>query len=113
LSRWAKIRVAAVVVIAIAVAHPLCDLFFHCGCGWLGPTHCNIHHAAGPHCPWCVEVWRFVAAGAFWLFGAWLGAHLTRRRPEGARFVASLLGLFVAAGCSAALTGWLTGYWLR
>jgi hypothetical protein len=105
-----KLGAAAVVVIAVAVAHPLCDLFFRCGCGWLGPSHCNIHHAAGPHCPWCVEVWRFVAVGVLWLAGAWLGSRLTRGRSESLRFIASLAGLFIGATVSAAITVALTGY---
>jgi hypothetical protein len=35
---------------------PFCGFMFKCGCSWLWTTaaaHCNIHHAAPPHCPWC------------------------------------------------------------
>src|SRR5579859_6503574 len=31
----------------------LCDLQFRCGCTALASAHCNIHHLARPHCPWC------------------------------------------------------------
>ena len=33
-----------------------CDLVYACGCEalWRGAAEdCNIHNAAGPHCPWC------------------------------------------------------------
>ncbi|MCI0621082.1 MAG: hypothetical protein L0387_05320 [Acidobacteria bacterium] len=44
------------VVSASVLMPPVCDLLFKCGCSWLWTTaalHCNIHHAAPPHCPWC------------------------------------------------------------
>ena len=37
---------------------PLCGFLFHCGCvwNWAGAdSHCNIHHASPPHCPWCAH----------------------------------------------------------
>ena len=35
-----------------------CDLLFDCGCRalWAGRAdNCNIHNAAPPHCPWCLD----------------------------------------------------------
>jgi len=49
----------AVAVIAAAATHlPVCDALFGCGCRWFflgGSAHCNIHHAAPPHCPICAD----------------------------------------------------------
>ena len=101
---------AAVGLIAVAAAHPICNLLFRCGCGWLGPAHCNIHHAAGPHCPWCVGTWRFVAVGASWALGVWLGGRLLGGRGPAAVFLGGLGGLMVAALASGAVTVALTGY---
>jgi len=72
--------IAVVALVAAAIAHPLCNLFFQCGCAWNGPAHCNIHNPSPPHCPWCTAGWHFLAAGAVWLAGAWLGIALARRR---------------------------------
>jgi hypothetical protein len=107
-----KLGLAAVGLVAIAVAHPLCNLFFRCGCGWLGPAHCNIHLAAGPHCPWCVGTWRFVAVGSTWALGAWLGCRLALRRWTGAApaFFGGLAGVLIFAVISGAVTVALTGY---
>jgi hypothetical protein len=39
---------------ALAVL-PICGAMFRCGCTlWSFERYCNIHHAGGPHCPWCV-----------------------------------------------------------
>jgi hypothetical protein len=41
-------------VIALT-ALPLCGQMFRCGCTLTGGArHCNVHHADGPQCPWCV-----------------------------------------------------------
>ena len=106
----ARLALAAVAVVAIAVAHPLCNLFFRCGCGWLGPAHCNIHQAAGPQCPWCVGVWRFVAVGAFCAIGIAAGGRLLRRRGPAAVFAGGLGGFLLAALIAGAVTVALTGY---
>jgi hypothetical protein len=50
--------VAALVLCALAAAalYPFCGLVFRCGCTaiWMtAASHCNVHHATGPHCPWC------------------------------------------------------------
>ncbi len=52
----------AVLGAAAGVAHvffiQFCDLLYRCGCEalWAGAArHCNIHNAAPPHCPWCLD----------------------------------------------------------
>jgi hypothetical protein len=105
-----RLALAAVAVVAAAVAHPLCNLFFHCGCGWLGPAHCNIHNASGPHCPWCVGVWRFVAVGAFCAAGIAAGWRLSRGRGPAAVVAGGLGGFLIFALIAGAVTKALTGY---
>ena len=104
IERWAF---AVVALCAAAIAHPICNWFFRCGCGWLGPQHCNIHQAAGPHCPWCVGRWRFVAVGAVWLAGAWLGMRVARTLA-GRRAVTTIAFGFIGLALAALASGWLT-----
>jgi hypothetical protein len=58
---------AVVFVVMSATALPLCGQMFRCGCSMAGAaSHCNIHHAGGPHCPWCAGGgkafgWSFLA----------------------------------------------------
>jgi hypothetical protein len=97
--------------IAVAVAHPVCNLLFRCGCGWLGASRCNIHHAIGPHCPWCTDRWPFVVAGAVWLAGAWSGVTVGRRLGGGwGALCGGLVGLVAAMLLSGWATAALTGY---
>ncbi len=58
---WAPAIVSA---LAIAGAHPFCNLVFRCGCSALALTaRCNIHAASPPHCPWCAQpAWFALAA---------------------------------------------------
>jgi hypothetical protein len=110
IERWAF---AVVTLVSAAIAHPICSLFFRCGCGWLGPRHCNIHVAAGLHCPWCVELWRFGVSVGAWLAGAWIGMRVARRlagRRLSTTLAAGLVGLAIAALASGWLTARITGY---
>ncbi len=77
LERWA---LAVVALVAAAAAHPVCNLFFRCGCDLYGPAHCNIHHAAGPYCPWCAHLWAFPLVGAGWMATSMLCVGFARRR---------------------------------
>lgn len=42
-----------IVGLTFATLLPLCNRMFSCGCNLTGAEHCNIHHVAGPRCPWC------------------------------------------------------------
>jgi len=44
---------SAVLVATFVTLLPMCNLMFSCGCNFAGASHCNIHHTAGPNCPWC------------------------------------------------------------
>ena len=43
----------AVLGVTFVTLLPMCNLLFSCDCNFAGAAHCNIHHAAGPMCPWC------------------------------------------------------------
>jgi hypothetical protein len=46
----------ALSLLASLALYPFCGYVFGCGCvmtGMGGATHCNVHRAFGPHCPWC------------------------------------------------------------
>ena len=110
LERWA---LAVVAVVAAAIAHPVCNLFFRCGCDLFGPAHCNIHQAAGPHCPWCTHPWAFPLVGAGWMGAAMLGAALGRRafgRRAASTIACAFVGLFVGMLASGAATILVSGY---
>src|SRR5947207_945052 len=103
---------AVVAVLAAAIAHPVCNAFFRCGCGALTFTsHCNIHALAGPQCPWCVASWRFALVGAAWIAGSAAGLALSRRiagRRAATTLVGGVLGLAVGMLVSGAVTVALT-----
>jgi hypothetical protein len=46
---------SAVLAVTFVTLLPMCNLLFSCGCTFSGAAHCNIHHAAGPMCPWCAR----------------------------------------------------------
>jgi hypothetical protein len=57
-----NLKLWVVILITIAVTAvfllPFCGVMYQCGCTflWSGAAdQCNIHEAAGPHCPWCVK----------------------------------------------------------
>lgn len=102
-----RLRAAAMVVvagIAALTAHPICNLLFACGCRFLTADHCNIHHPAPPHCPWCARPSLFYMAVAVWLVCAFVGARLAAGRP-----VAIALGAFVGFGAGIGLSYFVTG----
>lgn len=91
-----------------------CDLLFDCGCRalWAGRAdNCNIHNAAPPHCPWCLD------DGAY---GRWAHAAIVIAQAGlalwpgsfGKRRAAAVFLAFPAVGGAAGLlAGLATGYW--
>ncbi len=91
-----------------------CDLVFDCGCRGLfagSAAACNIHHAAAPHCPWCVEdgvhgQWAFAL-----IIVAQVATCLWPGRVGPLRALLAVLA-FPAVGAAGGLAaGILTGYW--
>jgi hypothetical protein len=135
-SRTEKIAMGVLALIAIVLAHPICNLFFRCGCGWLGPAHCNIHaidasilagtarseaarlaplaSSMGPHCPWCVNAAaRFPFVLFAWAAGVYGGARAAKKSfggGAGVVFGGGLIGLLLGAVLSGTVTVVLTGY---
>jgi hypothetical protein len=96
---------AIVAALAIAGAHPFCNLVFHCGCGALTLTaHCNIHAPSPPHCPWCAQPAWFALAAALGLVGAAIAMRLVRRHTTAIRVTAGLVGVIAGASLGALIT---------
>ena len=92
-----------------------CDLFFQCGCeAWwnAAAAHCNIHNAAGPHCPWCLDsgIRGYVVYGLVLVVQA-----VCAFRPGDTvwlkRFSLVLAAFPVIGGLFALVFGLTTGYW--
>lgn len=92
-----------------------CDLVYACGCEalWRGAAEqCNIHHAEGPHCPWC----SFGVLGGAFVWGSIVVAQAVITlspgdwRP-GRRLTLALLAMPVLGLLNALAFGWATGYW--
>ena len=93
-----------------------CNAVYRCGCRSLwagGAAHCNIHMAAGRHCPWCsIGTAGFFLAALFPILVAqWALSSHPRRWPWLLRLLAALLAFPLTGTLAALLTGWLTGYW--
>ncbi len=85
------------IVIASVAILPICDLSFDCDCrlpGLGGYSHCDIHTAGPPDCPWCEKPLRFGVALLVSFGAALVGVF---RLPARARF-----GLIVLTGLSIA-----------
>lgn len=97
------------------LTYPLCGALFRCGCVsvWAGAAdHCNVHAAAGPHCPWC-ESAALGAMGFVLMVAAQAGAwQLARRRGAAplASTIVAIAALPLAALLAGALTFLLTDY---
>jgi hypothetical protein len=101
----AFIAPAIVLLVAIVGAHPFCNFAFHCGCDVVAlAAHCNIHHAAPPHCPWCARPIYFLSSFVFALVISGFVLWLTRRRPFLSHLFFGLLALFCGASGAAAIT---------
>ena len=92
-----------------------CGLFYQCGCeAWWagGSAHCNIHNAAGPHCPWCLD--GGARGGIVYGLVLAVQAVIAFRRGKAGwlkRLGLALLAFPVIGGLSALVFGLATGYW--
>ena len=105
----------ATVAVTSVVFVDFCDLLFACGCDALwsgGVAGCNIHEAAGPHCPWCehpllgggVAFLSVLAAQAWAIFGP-------VRIGLPVRLALAFGALPAVGGAAGLLQAWLWGYW--
>jgi hypothetical protein len=93
---------AVSVVIALSILS-LCNLLFDCGCRppWAGAaSHCNIHVAGPPDCPFCAGGVRFAGIAATMVLGALIAIVAVSRRLT-PRFPILLLGGIAAYLCVA------------
>lgn len=92
----------AVLVVTFVTLLPMCNLLFSCGCNFVGASHCNIHHAAGPMCPWCSH-WNapFLIGYGVTLLGiaGTIFASLNSRIAQGRLVVAFASGVVGYAFC--------------
>jgi hypothetical protein len=89
---------------------PMCGMIFQCGCSylWAGrDLHCNIHHPAPPHCPWCIAPFHNQALSSLIqmipfvvIFACSLmSVHFSRlkmRRSYGTQLLAGIIGGLIA-----------------
>ncbi|MGH9388328.1 MAG: hypothetical protein ACRD1Z_01850 [Vicinamibacteria bacterium] len=115
--RKKALALAAAIGVSSVFFIDVCGLVFGCGCRslWAGASEaCNIHHAAGPHCPWCAHP---VAAGAVAYAAMALVQALILFGPGGAglplRFTLALLSFPMTAGLVGTIQGILWDYWAR
>jgi hypothetical protein len=115
--RLKLLALGAAIAISSVFFIDVCGLVFRCGCRslWSGAAAaCNIHHAAGPHCPWCAQP---LAAGAVAFFAvAGVQALVLLGRGRGGlapRLAIALLSFPVTAALIGAVQGFLWDYWGR
>ncbi len=102
---------AVVALPAAAGAHPICNWLFRCGCGWFTAAACNVHHATGPHCPWCTTRWAFPVVIATWLIAAAISIRIVERKQSlPLSVLAGALGACTAMLASGAVSAWISGY---
>lgn len=86
---------------------PWCGLAFGCGCTWLWAgtaRFCNIHHATGAHCPWCLHgtaAFLLTAAGIALAQSAVVGTVQRRGRSGPAATLAGVAMFFLAGSVAA------------
>jgi hypothetical protein len=118
-NRQRAIAFAAVAGCAGVLFVDACGLIFDCGCTSLwagGAALCNVHHATGPHCPWCAHP----VAGATAFFGVLIAQAALIYGPLPAAFLsigiwgrlaAALVAFPVAATGLGLMHGTWYGYW--
>jgi hypothetical protein len=91
---------------SVALIYNLCHWIFRCGCTWAwgeADRHCNVHHEAPPHCPWCSHGW----SGFLWVPAVILLAEaaviLVLRRRGAAAQMAGAVVTYFAVGAAAGL----------
>lgn len=98
-------------LVALLAWLPLCAVLHRCGCepAWLsGMEHCNVHHASGPRCPWCVHPTLSQACFALALGAAWVVQWRRARHGEGhARAASWALAAWIAVAFASAALVWL------
>jgi len=104
-----------VFVFTAAFAINFCGTLFQCGCQsfWAGSAeHCNIHHRAGPHCPWCTHggTGFVLSMVPVFLTQAW-AVFRTADWSWKTRLVIALGSFPVVGGILGGIVGWLQGYW--
>jgi len=117
--RKKALALAATIGVSSIFFIDVCGLVFGCGCRslWAGAAvACNIHHAAGPHCPWCAH--PAAGAVAFAAIALVQGLILFGPAPQRApglprRFALALLSFPVTAGLVGTIQGILWDYWSR
>ena len=114
--KWAALAVFLAVAAGTGVFFtPLCAVLHRCGCraSWDGgESHCNVHDAQGPHCPWCEHPGLGGLAAAGTIGGQAMAFLWVRRRGaslgrSALAAVAALPFTLVASGSAAWL---LTDY---
>lgn len=92
-----------------------CATIFQCGCQFIwaaGSDHCNIHHATGPHCPWCTHDGVGFLASMVPVFLT--QAFFSFRNNDWSwkyRLSAGLAAFPIVGGILGAIVGWFQGYW--
>jgi hypothetical protein len=115
--RRKALALAAAIAISAVLFIDVCGLVFGCGCRslWAGASiACNIHHAQGPHCPWCAHPMAAgaVAFAAMALVQGWILLGPGRAGIP-LRLALALLSFPVIAGVVGILQGVLWDYWRR
>ena len=91
-----------------------CDLLFDCGCRalWAGRAeYCNIHNAAPPHCPWCLDGGSYGRWTHVSIVVASVGLAFWPGRFGAVRAVSVFLAFPVVGALGGLLAGLATGYW--
>jgi hypothetical protein len=107
MTRRSWLAFAGLFTFSVLTVLPMCGAMFQCGCTlWSIDRYCNIHHAGGPHCPWCVGGAKVMLPG--YLVAMGMGLAIEQLSLKSARSVWVSL-MFGAMGYVALLaaSGWI------